>query len=223
VPHPDYLPRLREICDAHEILLIADEIMTGFGRTGRWFAIEHSGVVPDMLLVAKGLTAGYMPLAATIVTDEIFRAVTAQDVPGPEFASGNTWDAHPPACAAALAVLDVLEREDLVGRVAGLAERFAQEVRRVEEAGIVGDVRSIGLVAGIEFVRDRATREPFGPADGVAALFAEHCWQRRVIVRPLANGVVAIAPPFVIGDDELAFMGDALVAAARATADDLAR
>ena len=136
--------------------------MTGFGRTGRWFAVDHSGVVPDMLLVAKGLTAGYMPLAATIVTDDIFRAVTAQDVPGPEFASGNTWDAHPPACAAALAVLDVLERDDLVGRVAGLAERFAREVRRVEEVDIVGDVRAIGLVAGIEFVRDRATREPFG-------------------------------------------------------------
>jgi putrescine aminotransferase len=223
VPHPDYLPRLREICDANEILLIADEIMTGFGRTGRWFAVDHSGVVPDMLLVAKGLTAGYMPLAATIVTDDIFRAVTAQDVPGPEFASGNTWDAHPPACAAALAVLDVLERDDLVGRVAGLAERFAHEVRRSDEVDIVGDVRAIGLVAGIEFVRDRATREPFGPADGVAALFAEHCWQRRVIVRPLANGVVAIAPPFVISEDELAFMGDSLLDAARATREDLAR
>ena len=137
--------------------------MTGFGRTGRWFAIEHSGVVPDMLLVAKGLTAGYMPLAATIVTDEIFRTVRALDVPGPEFASGNTWDAHPPSCAAALAVLDALERDDLVGRVAGLADRFAAEVGRVREVPIVGDVRAIGLVAGIELVRDRATRELFPP------------------------------------------------------------
>jgi putrescine---pyruvate transaminase len=223
VPRPGYLARLRAICDRHEILLIADEIMTGFGRTGRVFAIDHAGVVPDMLLVAKGLTAGYMPLAATIVTDEIYRAVTAQDVPGPEFATGNTWDAHPPACAAALAVLDAIDREGLVGRVAAYAGRFARELARAAAVDIVGDVRTIGLVGGLELVRDRATREPFAVDAAVAARFAEHCWQRRVIVRPLANGVVAIAPPFTITEDELAFLGDTLVAAAQATRDDVAR
>jgi adenosylmethionine-8-amino-7-oxononanoate aminotransferase len=191
--------------------------MTGFGRTGRWFALDHSDVVPDMLLVAKGLTAGYMPLAATIVTDDIFGVVTARDVPGPEFPTGNTWDAHPPACAAALAVLDVLAREELVARVAELADRFAAELRRLESSDIVGEVRAIGLVGGIEFVRDRETREPFGAETGIAALFAEHCWRRRLIVRPLANGVVAIAPPFTVSEDELAFLGDALADALRST------
>jgi adenosylmethionine-8-amino-7-oxononanoate aminotransferase len=223
VPDPGYLRRLRELCDRHEILLIADEIMTGFGRTGRMFAIDHFGVVPDMLLVAKGLTAGYMPLAATIVTDDIFRVVTGVQTPGPEFASGNTWDAHPPACAAALAVLDALEGERLVERVAAMAEPFAAAVERVREAPIVGDVRTLGLVAGIELVRDRTTRE-LHPAEAAApARFAEHCWQRRVIVRPLANGVVAIAPPFTVAADELAFLGDTLVEAAHATAEDLVR
>jgi adenosylmethionine-8-amino-7-oxononanoate aminotransferase len=221
VPERGYLPRLRALCDRHEILLIADEIMTGFGRTGRMFAIDHFGVVPDMLLVAKGLTAGYMPLAATIVTEDIFRAVTAVDTPGPEFASGNTWDAHPPACAAALAVLDALERERLVERVAALAEPFERAVGRVRDLPIVGDVRTLGLVAGLELVRDRATRELFPAEAAVPARFAEHCWQRGVIVRPLANGVIAIAPPFTVSDDELAFLGDTLVAAARATAADL--
>jgi taurine-pyruvate aminotransferase len=217
VPPDGYLARLREICDRHGILLVADEVMTGFGRTGRQFAVEHWDVVPDLLLVAKGLTAGYMPLAATITTREVFETVTARDVPGPEFPTGNTWDAHPPACAAALAVLGILERERLVERVASLADAFAAAVRGVEASPLVGEVRALGLVAGIELVRDRETRELHPPEAYAAARFAEECWRRRLIVRPLANGVVAVAPPFVVGDEELGLLGDVLAEAVEAT------
>jgi adenosylmethionine-8-amino-7-oxononanoate aminotransferase len=216
VPPPEYLSRLRQICDAHHVLLIADEVMTGFGRTGRMFAIDRSTVAPDMLLVGKGLTAGYMPLAATIIREPIYDQILERDTPGPEFATGNTWDAHPPSCAAALATLDALEREHLVERVATLASTFEAQVRRLESAPGVGDIRALGLVTGIELVRDTATREHHDPARRAAAVFAEECWTRNLIVRPLAGDVVALAPPFIVGSDELSFLGDVLCEAAEA-------
>lgn len=223
IPPPEgYLPRLREVCDRHDILLIADEVMTGLGRTGRWFAVDHADVVPDLLLVAKGLTGGYMPLAATITTDEVYDTITGRGGVGPEFPTGNTWDGHPPSCAAALATLDALEREGLVDRVAALAPAFAAQLHRLDGLPGVGQVRSLGFVGGVELVRDTATGEPYPAELGVAARMAAHCWERGLIVRPLAGGaVVALAPPFTVTEQELRFLGDVLVEAHAATMKEL--
>jgi adenosylmethionine-8-amino-7-oxononanoate aminotransferase len=217
VPRPEYLSRLREICDRRGLLLVADEVMTGFGRTGHWFAVERSDVVPDILLLGKGMTAGYMPMAAAVVREQIFRDVIAQDSIGPEFATGNTWDAHPPSCAAALATLDALERENVVERVASLAPIFAAQIGRLTQAPGIGQVRSVGLVAGIELVRDVETREQHRPDVRAAAMLAEECWSRNVIVRPLAGDVVAVAPAFVVEESDVRLLGDVLVEAAETT------
>lgn len=223
IPPPDgYLRRLRELCDRHEVLLIADEVMTGLGRTGRWFAVDHFGVVPDVLLMAKGLTGGYMPLAATVTTDAVYEAVTGRDTAGAEFPTGNTWDGHPPSCAAALAALDALENERLVERVAELAPLFAAQLRRLEGRPGVGDVRTFGLIGGVELVQDVATGEPYPPETGAAARFAGHCRRLGLIVRPLADGgTVALAPPFVVSEAELTHLGDVLAEAHTATMEEL--
>jgi adenosylmethionine-8-amino-7-oxononanoate aminotransferase len=217
VPPPEYFARLREICDRHDVLLIADEVMTGFGRTGWLFGVGRSDVTPDMLLLGKGMTAGYMPMAATVVREHIYQEVIERDTPGPEFATGNTWDAHPPSCAAALATLDALDRDGIVERVGTLAPTLEHELRGVAGTAGVGEVRTIGLLAGIELVRDTESREQYEPGQRAASIFAEECWSRTLIVRPLAGDVVAIAPPFIVDTDDLTFLGEVLVDAADAT------
>lgn len=216
VPPPQYLARLREICNTWGVLLIADEVMTGFGRTGSMFAVDRSSVVPDMLLLGKGLTAGYMPLAATVVRQQLYEEVLRRETPGPEFPTGNTWDAHPPSCAAALATIAALESEHLVERVQRLAPALDAAIRRLTEMPGIGEIRTVGFVAGIELVRDPVTREQHDSGLRAAALLAEECWKRRLIVRPLAGDVVAIAPPFIVEASDLEFLGDVLLEAAEA-------
>ena len=208
IPSPlGYLERIRDICAENEVLFIADEVMTGFGRTGHLFAIEPSGVVPDMLLLSKGLTSGHLPLAATVVTDEIYDAIVGAPSVGAEFSSGCTFDGYPAACAAALANLDVIEREGLVDRAATVGEKFQADLRGLQDHPLVGEVRGTGMVAGVELVADKATRKPFPTALAAAALLASHAYEAGVIVRPLTGGaVVAIAPPLTASENDLSWL-----------------
>src|SRR5690606_29289737 len=150
-------------------LLIADEVATGFGRTGKMFACEHEGVAPDLLCLSKGLTGGYLPLAATLATQEIYDAFLGPIDSGRTFYHGHTFTGNPLGCAAALASLDIFEKDRTLEQVQGKIERLAQHLARIAASPHVGEVRQCGLIAGIELVRDKATGEPFAYGQQVGA------------------------------------------------------
>jgi taurine--2-oxoglutarate transaminase len=206
VPPPDgYLGRLRELSDRHGILLVFDEVITGFCRTGRWFASQRYGVTPDLMAVAKGITSGYVPLGATVVSDRV-----AAYFDDHYLGAGLTYSAHPLACAAGCATLEVYVEEDLAARAEATGERLLAGLR--ELAGrhpCVGDVRGVGMLACVELVRDRATREPLSPQRTEAAVTPAMQEVRRAIlarrVWPLLRwNLLVFAPPLNLSDEELA-------------------
>lgn len=200
---PGYLERLRELCDRHGILLILDEVITGFCRTGRWFAAEHYGIEPDIMTVAKGITSGYVPLGAAIVSSAV-----AHHFDDTYLGSGLTYSAHPLACAAGVAVLEVYMQEELAERAARMGEKLMARLSELASRHpSVGEARGLGMLAALELVKDRETREPLTPqrnetrsaemAAVVSAIQAEH-------VRPAFRwNLVIIAPPLTISDEEL--------------------
>jgi adenosylmethionine-8-amino-7-oxononanoate aminotransferase len=220
VPPDEYWPRLAELCRRHGVLLIADEVMTGFGRTGRRFAVQHWDVTPDILVGGKGLAGGYVPMGGVFARDEVVAPLAAR---GEEFMF-YTFGAHPAACAAALAVLDLLEREQLVERAARVGAALLGRLRAALDGHPhVAEVRGRGLMIGVELVRERATREPF-PADvGFTGKVLACALRRGVFVYPASPGAgrdaVLLGPPFTIRDDEL----DLLVAVLPEAIDDAAR
>jgi putrescine aminotransferase len=207
VPPPGYFERVRAICDRFDVLLVADEVITGFGRLGHRFGIERWHVVPDMIAFAKGVTSGYLPLGGVILHEKIYR--TLLDA-GPSFAlhHGFTYSGHPAACAAAIANLDIIEREGLVARVRRLTPYFARRLGTLARHPVVGEVRTAGLMGAIELVQDRATKAPFAAELAVPARVRAAALARGVIVRASADTVV-VCPPLVIQRHEI----DTLVAA----------
>lgn len=194
VPTPGYWPRLREICDRHDVLLIADEVITGFGRTGRWFALEHWGVQPDLMTVAKAITSAYVPLAGFIVSQRVHEAI--MEAPADKkFMHGYTNAGHPTACAVALRNLQIIEEEGLVERAAEMGERLLAGLRSLEHPNI-GEVRGLGLIAAVELVADTSTRTPFDPKEGVGMRVLREMRQRGVITRVRGDSIV-LAPPLV--------------------------
>jgi putrescine---pyruvate transaminase len=196
VPPPGYFERLRAICDRHEILLVVDEVITGFGRLGKAFGIQRWKVVPDLLVFAKGVTSGYQPLGGVVLHERVYR--TLLDA-GPEFTlhHGFTYSGHPVACAAGLANLDILEREDLVRAAARKAPHFRRRLERLAALPLVGDVRTAGLMAAVEIVRDKATRAPFPPEARIPWKIRAAALRRGVIIRASADTVV-LCPPLII-------------------------
>jgi adenosylmethionine-8-amino-7-oxononanoate aminotransferase len=187
VPQAGYFQRVREICDAYQVLLIADEVLTGFGRLGRWFGIERFGITPDIIVFAKGVSAGYQPLGGLIVRRglaEAFRTV------GSRFEHNFTMAAHPVSCAAGVAAVTILQRRGLVDRVAEVEQfffgRLADDLRDIE---IVGDIRGLGLLAGIELVRDKIRKEPFAPSDSASTKAARAAFEEGLIIYPCQGGV----------------------------------
>lgn len=197
VPPEDYLRRLREICTHHGVLLILDEVITGFGRVGEWFGARRWGVRPDIMTFAKGLTSGYMPLGATAVTDEIFDVFRANEDRMGAFRHGNTYSGHPAACAAALANLDILEREDLPRNAREVGAYLLARLRQLESHPIVGHVDGVGLLARVELVRNRQTREPFAAGMGVGDRVALRARELGVILRPIGD-VLTFSPPLCL-------------------------
>lgn len=210
IPPLGWLERVRDLCDELDVLMIADEVITGFGRTGRWFAVEHEGVVPDILSVAKGITSGYVPLSAAIVRSRI--AAAFDENSQKENVHPNTYCGHPVACAAALANIGILERENLIDNAARMGERLQRDLeRRVGGLPIVGEVRSRGLLAAIDLVDPHRRDQPLGP-EHVASLNMR-AWRRGVI--PFARGsVLRLAPPLCIDaaqvDELAALMGECI-------------
>jgi putrescine aminotransferase len=207
VPPADYFPLVREICDRHDVLLIADEVITGFGRTGRWFAMQHWNVQADLMIFAKGITSGYLPLSGVMLTREVHD--TLRSVKGP-FQHGFTYSGHPTACAVALRNLRIIEDEGLVERVAAIGPYLQKRLQALRAHDIVGDVRGIGLMAAIELVRDRQSKEQFDPALGLARRVWVAALEKGVIVRPLPGDVIALSPPFVITELQIDRMVEVL-------------
>ncbi len=214
VPPDGYLRRVREICDRYGVLLIFDEVITGFCRTGRWFASEHWGVKPDIMSVAKGITSGYVPLGATIVSDRVAAYFDEAYLGG-----GLTYAAHPLACAAGCATLEVYLEERLDERAAELGKTLMERLQGLAERHpSVGEVRGLGLLAGIELVRSRETREPLSPQRTEAPLTPAMAAVRRVLnqrkVSPLVRwNLVVLAPPLNITEADLESGVEALDAA----------
>ncbi len=206
---PGYLCGVRELTRRYGVLLIADEIAVGMGRTGRMFACEHEDVAPDFLCLAKGLTGGYLPLAATLTTDEVWQAFLGTYAESKSFFHGHTYGGNPLGAAAALATLDVFEEEQTLPRLQPKIARLAEHLARIARLPHVGDVRQCGLLAGIELVRDRATREPYPWAQRRGWRVCDHARTEGVLLRPLGN-VVVIMPPLAISLDELDRIGAAV-------------
>ncbi|HVN10401.1 MAG TPA: aspartate aminotransferase family protein [Patescibacteria group bacterium] len=216
-PPDGYLQRIAEICRRHGILLIADEVMTGMGRTGRPFAVDHWGVSPDMILTGKGVASGYAPLGAVITAPHVAQAIAAGSGALPH---GFTYQAHPVAMAAGHAVLDIVEREKLFDRVTPAGDSLRRALRVLESSPVVGDIRGRGLLLGVEFVRDRKSRAPFPPSAGIAERVRQIAFDHNVAVYPIQGCVdgaagdhVLLAPPFILGDAEIAQIVAALQAA----------
>src|SRR5438876_7598141 len=204
VPPEGYLQSIREVCDRHGILLILDEVMAGFGRSGRWFACEHWDVVPDILTVAKGINSGYVPLGAMVIGEKI-----AGWVRDKYFAGGLTYSGHVLACASAIASIEAFQEEGIVENSAAMGEVLAQELPQLQERHpSIGEVRGKGLFWGIELVRDRETREPLVPfnASGEAfapvAKLAKAAMERGLYLMTHWN-VIIVAPPLTIPSEEL--------------------
>jgi adenosylmethionine-8-amino-7-oxononanoate aminotransferase len=200
VPPADYFPLLRQVCDRHRLLLIADEVITGFGRTGRWFALQHWNVQADLMIFAKGVTSGYLPLSGVMLSRSVHD--TLQSVKGP-FMHGFTYSGHPTSCAVALRNLQIIEDEHLVERAAETGAYLQMRLQTLRSHDIVGDVRGLGLLGGVELVRDRATKESFEASMGAARRVAIAALEQGVIVRALPGDVLAMSPPFVISNEQI--------------------
>jgi taurine--2-oxoglutarate transaminase len=197
---PGYLPRLRQLCDKYGILLIADEVITGFGRTGKMFAVEHENVVPDMLTLAKGLTSGYVPMGAIVVREHIARHFETKMLP-----LGSTYAAHPLACAAALACLEEYT-PDLLANVNRMSDLLFAQLRALAGThGCVGDVRGQGLLLCLELVRDRKTKAPLVPPNTDSPLpmqIRRRAWDDGIHL--LARGsLIIISPPLIVQKEHI--------------------
>jgi len=200
-PDPAYWPRLRQICDRYDVLLIADEVITGFGRTGRWFALEHWGVQPDIMTFAKAVTSAYVPLSGFLVSERVHRAIL--DAPADtKFMIGSTNAGHPTACAVALRNLRILEDERLIERAERMGQRLNEGLARLREMPHVGDVRGLGLMAAVEVVRDRATGEPYAPALAVGPKLARAMRERGVVTRVKGESIL-LAPPLIVTEEQV--------------------
>jgi len=199
---PGFLRGVRQLTARHGVPLIADEVAVGMGRTGKMFACEHEEVVPDFLCLAKGLTGGYLPLAATLTTDEVFSAFLGRYEESKAFFHGHTYGGNPLGAAVALATLDVFDEERTLENLEPKIARLAEHLARIGKHPHIGDVRQRGLIAGIELVADRALKAPYPWAEKRGMRVCQHALTEGVWLRPLGN-VVVILPPLVISLDEV--------------------
>lgn len=221
IPPATYWPEVVRICRAHDVLLIADEVICGFGRLGHWFGSELYGLEPDLMPIAKGLTSGYVPMAAVMVGDRVAEALIDR---GGEFFHGFTYSGHPTAAAVALANIDLIERDDLIRRTREDVGPYLQERLRATFADhpLVGEVRGVGLIAAIELVDDKPTRRRFPKYGDVGTRCRDHAFAHDLVMRAVRDTMV-LAPPLIISRDEVDALIHRACQAIDATARDLGR
>ena len=206
---PGFLAGVRRLRDQHHVLVILDEVATGFGRTGTMFASEQEDVAPDLMVLGKGITGGYLPLSAVLATENIYESFLGSPTSGRTFYHGHTYTGNQLACAAAIANLDLFRDEPVLETARDRAGQLASELEVLGDVGCVGEVRQKGLMVGIELVADRGTREPFAAEDRVAWNACLRMRERGVLIRPLGD-VVVLMPPLSITTDELSLLTGAL-------------
>ncbi|TQK63155.1 N(6)-acetyl-beta-lysine transaminase precursor [Brevibacillus sp. AG162] len=208
VPPDGYFQRIREICDKYEVLFIADEVMTGVGRTGKAFGIDHWGVVPDLMALGKGMSAGYTPMAATIVSDAIIETITKGSG---SIMAGHTYSANPQSAAVSLAVLDYVEKHQLVDKAAEQGVYLLARLKELaDELPLIGDARGLGMLCALEFVKNKQTKEPFALSQGVGVKVIEKAFEKGLLIYPAIGGIegmagdaVIISPPLTITTEQI--------------------
>lgn len=202
VSPPGYLRRIRELCSQYNIFMIADEVATGFGRTGTMFACEHEGVVPDMMCIAKGITGGYLPLAATLTTERIYRGFFGEYHEFRTFFHGHTYTGNPLACAAALANIELFRTDKTLQKLGPKISYLSQQLEDIKQLSHVGEVRQKGFMVGMELVRDKKTKRPYDLKEKIGHQVILECRKKGLIIRPLGN-VIVLMPPLSISRKEL--------------------
>ncbi len=215
VPPPTYFPKVREICDRYDVLLIADEVITGFGRTGRWFALGHWGVQPDIVSFAKGVTSAYLPLGGILVSQKVHAALL-EAPPDRKYMHAATYSGHPVCCAVGLRNVEMIERDGLVERAAVMGKRLLAGLETLRDLRAVGDVRGLGMMCGVELVEDKATKKP---AIGLGGRVVREAISRGLLPRlragsaePPIGDTILLAPPLMTPEETL----DRIVATLRA-------
>jgi putrescine---pyruvate transaminase len=222
VPPPGYLRRLREICDRHEVLLILDEVITGFGRTGTWFGCDHEEVSPDLITFAKGVTSGYVPLGGVVVGDALWEELRDPEQRPGYLMHGFTHSGHPVACAVALANIEAIEREDLLTTVREASEKLGRLVAPLREHPEVGEVRQAGLMVGIELVADKATRQRWPEEAQRGRRVVYEARERGLLTRALLDDILCLAPPFTVSEEMMGRTVEILSESLEATRDQVA-
>ncbi|MBI5286470.1 MAG: adenosylmethionine--8-amino-7-oxononanoate transaminase, partial [Deltaproteobacteria bacterium] len=202
VSPPGFLKKVRQLCTRYGVLLIADEVATGFGRTGRMFACEHDDVSPDLLCLAKGITGGYLPLAVTLTTERIYRAFLGEYKELKTFFHGHTYTGNPLGCVAALANIEIFRKEQVLQRLQPKIRYLSQLLEGLKVLPHVGDVRQKGFMVGIELVRDRGSKEPYPLKERIGHRVCMEARRYGLIIRPLGN-VIVLMPPLSITKDEM--------------------
>jgi adenosylmethionine-8-amino-7-oxononanoate aminotransferase len=204
---PGFLKRIREMCTRNNILMIADEVATGFGRTGTMFACDQEKVSPDIMTVAKGITGGYLPLAATLTTEDIYVGFLGEHKELRTFFHGHTYTGNPLACAAAIANIDLFRKEKTLQRLKPKNTFLAKRLAEVRKLVHVGEVRQKGFMVGIELVKNKLTKEPYTLEEKVGFRVVQECRKHGLIIRPLGN-VIVLMPPLSMSLQELGRMLD---------------
>jgi adenosylmethionine-8-amino-7-oxononanoate aminotransferase len=199
---PGFVKEIERLCRQYDVLLICDEVAAGFGRTGKMFAVEHEGVRPDFMCLSKGITGGYLPLAATLTTEKVYRGFLGRFEEFKTFFHGHTYTANPLACAAALANLEIFRTEQTLRKLQPKIKYLAGQLAPLKDHPHVGEIRQLGLMTGIELVKDKETREEFAPGLKVGARICAACRSKGLLIRPLSD-VLVLMPPLSITNPEL--------------------
>ena len=222
VPPATYFEKIQAVLKKHDVLLIADEVICGFGRTGNMFGTETFGLNPDIVTIAKQLSSGYQPIAATVINEELYQAFVSQSEMIGVFAHGFTYGGHPVACAVAIETLNIYRERRLLDHIGGIAPRFQERLQALAGHPLVGEARGIGLIGALELVRDKASRTPFEVADRVGSLAADVAQDEGIILRAMGDSL-ALCPPLIIAEAEIEELFDRLSRALDKTHLELAR
>ena len=223
VPPATYFEKVQEVLRRHDVLLIADEVICGFGRTGNTFGSETYGLEPDMVTVAKALSAAYAPIGAAMISEKIYAAIREQGDRIGVLGTGYTYSGHPVSAAVALETLKIYEERDITGHVRRVAPRFQERLRGLGDHPLVGEARGVGLIGAVQLVKDKAARTLFDPALKVGAAAMGHAAEHGLLVRALINDSVAVCPPLIITEAEIDDLFDRLARALDDTLDDVAK
>jgi adenosylmethionine---8-amino-7-oxononanoate aminotransferase len=204
---PEYMVKVKALCDKYDVLLIDDEVAMGFGRTGKMFAFDHAGIVPDIICLAKGLTAGYLPLSVTVVKEKIYQAFYDDYDKRKTFYHGHSFTGNPLAASIALENMKILEEENIIESLQPKILKLKKELEKFKELDCVGDIRQLGMIGVVELVKDKNSKEAFSISERIGDKVYKEGLKRGAILRPLGN-IVYFMPPYVITEEEIAILTD---------------